>query len=239
MTIGVEIGALALPAEPPEDGCATIADPALDMIGAFVAGVWRRYAGEAWSKIAPKEPIVRNVFKHDPEEYSFSENDLPALYLFRVGSARPPEQIAEDIRVRYENVRIFWVLPPAPQERQRQRSAIRSALAGALDSALERTRDPGWIATGDTDPLAASEGSSLINRASLMAIRLAEWATSQIAIAMKDDSPRRAYPCLSIRLELQEQVGPTFGDLAQAVELDLKVTVEGFQASHHITPITP
>jgi hypothetical protein len=238
MTLGVEIGALALPAESPGD-CETVADPGLDKIGRFIAAVWRRYAGEAWDSVAPNESIVRKVFTHDPEEYSFSENDLPALYIFPIGSARPAEQVGEDIRIQYRNVRVFWVLPPGQQEKQKHRSAIRSALAGALDSAFERTRDPGWIVEGDTDPLAATEGSSLITQTVLVrAPKVAEWSASQIAIAMRDEGPRRVYPALSMRLEIEEQVEPTLGDLATPVELRLSVTVEGFVASSVTVPLT-
>jgi hypothetical protein len=66
---------------------------------AYIRALFNAYASTAWHSVAPGEPIVRNAFTHDPEEYDFAETHLPALYLFRTGSARNSEDIAADIRI--------------------------------------------------------------------------------------------------------------------------------------------
>jgi hypothetical protein len=214
----------------------TVGNPTLDAIRDFIAGVWRRTAANAWASVAPGEPIVRKAFSHDPEQYSFIEKDLPGLYVFPQGSTKPPEQIAEDIRVEYGNIRVFWVLPFVGQERQVQRRPIFWALQNVLDQALREERDPGWIVEGDTDPLAATEGSWLLDAAGLKAISIADWADTTIAIGIgtEEGATKRTFPALSIRLVFERVVERSVEGIASDADLDLKVTVDGFLASHHI-----
>lgn len=132
--------------------------------------------------MAPAEPLVRKSFTHDPEQYDFKAGDLPALYVFRTGSASKPETTAEDIRISTERVRIFWVLPPADQIKQAARSRAVAWVAKLLDTAIQRGRDPSWFVEGDPDESAPYEGSVLLRHAGLIWMEGGQWSHARIAI---------------------------------------------------------
>src|SRR3954464_8415418 len=125
---GSTLGGLSVPLAPAATKTDTIADPALDVVIAYFKAILMAYADAAWKSVAPGEPIVRRTFTHDPEEYEFVETDLPALYLFRTGSNKNAEDQAEDIREHTDGVRLFWIMPPASQDKQRRRAPIVAAL---------------------------------------------------------------------------------------------------------------
>lgn len=150
-----------------------------------MAAVIRRYAGDAWSTLLPGADgdIVKNVYTHDPEQYDFKAADLPALYLFRTGSAKEPDSLTDDWRVTYDKVSVFWILPP--RDAIKVMPAIARAVpfvAKLIDSALVRGRDKCFTVEGDPDPQAAYYGSVVIRHAGLLQMMGGQWKSGLVQI---------------------------------------------------------
>lgn len=210
--IAGELGAIRLPVAAADP----FPDPALDVLGAYLAAYLRTYAGAAWLSLAPGEPIVKHVHKgHDPQEHDFTSGGLPALYLFREGSARDPVQLAEDFRVHADNVRVFWVLPPGQQFRSAKFSRAVPLLAKLLDKAIDEGRDPCWVQTDDPDPTAADEGSVVIRHAGLRSMMGGRWRRTNLLIKVtsseRDGDFRDGYPCLETQIVIEEEAKQLFG----------------------------
>lgn len=226
-TRGTTLGGLSIPLAPTPRG-ETPADPALSTFARYLTAILRTYAGAAWTALAPAEPIVRKYFTHDPEEYEFVDKDLPALYLFRTGSAKQIEQFAEDWRVHHDGVRIFWVLPYASQDKQAERKAFLPAVGKLIDSAFDRGRDPAFVAVGDPDPTAARQGSVVQRIAGVEWAIGREWKPLRLAIRMRPgEGEQRVYDALDFKLEIAERIKHGFEDLSSPSALDVKVAVDG------------
>lgn len=143
-------------------------DPALGRVGSFLKSVINGWLTQAWGGTAvdPEDRglqprtdaagqlAVRNVFTHDPVKHGFNDNDLPALYLWRLRGSF--EQREFDRRFDDSQWRCLWVFPPAPQEKQLLRDPWAQAVAKAVDSALYAGRYYGWVDTGDADITAST-----------------------------------------------------------------------------------
>lgn len=235
---GSTIGERALPLVGVTSKSQTIADRPVDLVLAYVKALFNAYAATAWRTVAPGEPIVRNAFPHDPEQYNFAESDLPALYLFRTGSAKNTEDIATDIRVACDNVRLFWVLPFADQSLQGRRVPIMSALGKLIDLKIKRTRDPVFVLSGDTDPSKTAEGTVVMRAAGLHDLKFLQWKTTQIAIKVGagENASRRVYQALDVKLEFEEELTQRFDDLINPSKLDAMFQIEDNDAT---TPPVP
>jgi len=122
-------------------------DPGLGVVADYLKAFLNSRPNVAWQTVAPGQPVVRTALTHDPEELAFNEKDLPALYLHRTRGVA--EWMAEDYRVMRDEIKAVWVFPPVPQAHQRLRGRISSAVAKAIDAALERCRFPGWVHSAD------------------------------------------------------------------------------------------
>lgn len=222
-----DLGGERMPLAVPAAG-ATIAGKALDILLAYLKAGFTYYAGTAWASIAPGEPIVKKTFPHDPEQYNFSQNDLPALYLFPQRSAKEPEQLAEDWRVHTDVLRCFWVLPPARSvDFQAQRAPIINYLGQLIDELLWRGRDASYVIAGDADLTAAFEGSVVLRHAGLKRMRSTGWAVGQIAIRVPGTQESAPYPLLDCTLEVERRLVPDYTaeptPFAAPARLDLEV----------------
>lgn len=202
--VAADVGAARLPLAPGPTG-EPFPDIALDILAQFLANVLTRYGGAAWEAVAPGEPIVRNYFTHDPEQYDFKLGDLPALYIFRTGSAKDPEQITADLRTNTDKVMVQWVLPPTDQLKQPGRARAMALIAHWIDSSLRRGRDPSFVVEGDPDPTAAVHGSVVIRHAGLMRIDGGKWHAGQIAIRKFGGSnEREVFPAMLAEFMITE-----------------------------------
>lgn len=140
------------------------ADRAVSIFGDYFKTVLNARAPLAWAAVAPAPtgtvttltmPVVRNVLTHDPRKVSFSEAQLPAIYMDRSGGERPFWQ-TEDWRIVNDTWTMLWVFPPAVQATQRARGSITTGIVKVLDRAVEQCRDPVWTLAGDTDTTAAT-----------------------------------------------------------------------------------
>ena len=159
-------GALQIPVQLPATG-EEISDPAISLIANYCKALLNTYAQAAWSTVAPTvkglttapnglaSPVVRAAFGHNPEEESFTEDALPALYLWRAKGA-PAYYLAEDYRVSDETWTLLWLFRPAQQDARRIRQSFVNAVYKIIDDGIERQRDPVYVAATDTDPTAAT-----------------------------------------------------------------------------------
>lgn len=138
-------------------------DPLLASVLSYFQAIGNAHAIAEWTLVAPGQHTTNNpievVHDCDPEQGSFNERDLPALFLWR-SKTLDRAQLAQDVRVESSTLSLLWVPPPATQDK---RSAIRQQFAAkllkVLDVYLERNRDPAWVASGETDSNAASMGA--------------------------------------------------------------------------------
>jgi hypothetical protein len=230
---GSTIGLNPVPLVAPAVRTATVCDPAIDIVRDYIRAIFNTYAATAWRSVAPPtEPIVKRAFSHDPQEYDFNEDDLPALYLFRTGSAKNAESVASDIRVHADSVRMFWVLPPAPQEQQARRVPIIQALGKLVDLKIERVRDPAYVLASDPDTTKTEQGTVVIRAAGLNWLRFLQWQT--IALALKvgmtpqgGAQERKVYQALECKLEFEEQATQRYDDLTNASGVDALFNLSG------------
>ena len=172
-------GALQVPVPTPADPSTYAAgDPFLDTLAAFLQASLNADLATLWATIHPaivgpsKTAVpVPFVFTHDPDEASFSENQLPALFVWR---AEEPKHVnwSQDWTKGVSNVSILWIPPLAQQEHRRIRQPFRNAFAKALHKNLYWGRNPAWIVAGDTEAKAADYGSLFINHAQVTQYKL-------------------------------------------------------------------
>lgn len=222
------------------------------MVGAYLQAFIRRYAGQAWAAISPgvDSDVVKYVFTHDPEQHDFKANDLPALYLFRTGSAKDPENTTEDWRVTADTVKVFWVLPPTADLKQGARSRAIGQVAKIIDYALRKGRDPSYVVEGDVDPQATLEGSVVIRHAGLMKLEATRWTSGRVAIARlprQEQTTHNLYDALLGQLVITErvielpgeavpaEVGPTLQNTFPA-GVSATVTVNGVTSGEYREP---
>jgi hypothetical protein len=201
-------GALELPAQIPT-ASDTVTDPALDVIGEFSAAVLNFYAGDAWAWAAvavDSTPFVKTVNTHNPEDVEFNSRDLPALFLWR--SRGITERLADDWLIARDNVTLLWVPRPEAQKKRARRSPIFNAFEKFLAPAFENGRDPAWIKAGDTDPFAASRGSSFLDWAGLFRApteQPIQVTNTKLVIQMEGSEPR-TYDAVTLQMELAERL---------------------------------
>jgi len=158
-------GLIQLPVQSPATPEEAAGDPALTVVAEYLRAVINAYATTAWRTVAPADPPidgrdfpVNSAFTHDPEDEAFSENALPAIYLFRSSGtgARAVEDAAEDYRLERSTWVFWWVYRPTTQSKSKKRAPFVNAVAKIIDEALDRGRDAAFVRAGDTDPLSAS-----------------------------------------------------------------------------------
>jgi len=226
---GSTIGARTLPLVGVTNQIDTITDRPLDIVLAYIRALFNTYAAAAWNTVAKGEPIVRRYFTHDPEQYDFAETHLPALYIFRTGSARNSEDIAADIRIAPDSVRLFWILPPAPQVPMGRRAPIIAALGKLIDLKIKRTRDPSFVLASDPDPTKVAEGTVVMRAAGLHDLKFLQWKPTQIALKVGagESASRRVYQALDVKLEIEEQLTQRFDDLTNPSAVDAMFAIAG------------
>jgi hypothetical protein len=220
-------GPLAIPAQAPAAGQA-VGDPALSYLLAFLKAFMQDDGGvtAAWtvSGVAPGIPVVRGVYPYDPTEGGFVENQLPALYGWR-SEILPPEQLADDVRIRTSTVTLLWVFPFTPQGAvQMRRESMTNAIHAAVDRAIERGRTPSFKVTGDTDTNAATLGSFAWNWMAFWQLRVGGARPAKLDIAItgaKGERETRHYDAVQMTLSVDEELTFDLSAYAPLAGLDL------------------
>ena len=205
-------GAVPVPLVPPAQGDA-VGDPALSAMLAFfkaflvadqnVTALWNA------SGVAPGAPPVIGTFPFDPMDatHVFNENTLPALFMWRDSST--DEQAGEDWEVETTQCKLLWVFPVAAQIVQTARAPFVNAMAKAIKVAVNRARTPGYVMPGDTDRLAATQGSIFHTPAGLLYASVSRHKTARVAVEMvtapgQRPTPPRSYRGLEVTIEIKE-----------------------------------
>jgi len=153
------IGLTTLPIAAPALTTDVVGDMLPQRLGAFLKAALNRMGNTAWrTRGSPSANVVEHVFYRNPKRL-FDESRLPALYLWRATSARRRE--ADDVLKVVSRIQIYWVSEPAQADTDVAREPFEYAIDRMIARALHRERDTAWVVTGDTDPLAASQGSYL------------------------------------------------------------------------------
>lgn len=197
------------------------ADPLLTYLGSYLQAVANARLGTEFAALmapnrtsaAAKLPVAF-VFDHDPEQFDFVDEKLPALFLFRTGDdASTYADVTNDLRVSTDTISLFWVLPSTSQDKQAIRARFPSKLFHLFDAAIEANRDPSWVLTGDADATAATRGSSLASRLNLFSMRMTRGPKRKPLVIRQNDGekPLPPYPAYEGLLEVREMlaVDPT------------------------------
>lgn len=148
------IGGLNLPAQTNLDA---VTDPILSYLPPFLERAIGRYLDAAWSRVST-DPIIRNVFAHDPEVCDVASKDFPALFVWRAAGG-PTERNNEDRAEFRARVNVLWVFSVERQLRLVRQLPVFNGLEKTLYIALENGRVSTWRVPGDTDPQAPKRGS--------------------------------------------------------------------------------
>jgi|SRR3990167_868524 len=236
MAYQADFGSLPIPVPVPS-GDATPGDPGLDIFAGYLKATLNFYAGAAWQAIAPGEPLVRNAFTFDPEQVAWSDSKLPALFVFRNGSAKRTEKEAEDVPVAHTNIVVLWVMPPTKHERREKWGPFRNAIAKVIEAVIANNADPAFVVSpGTSTPAALREGTVLTEAAGFFKIFLDSWKPSTLVLGMYDLGPSRVYTALDCRFTVQEQLAPDFDGLSYPAKLDLRIGLR--QPGEAITYVT-
>lgn len=159
-----QYGALDVPIPVPADG-ASVADPFLDLLAAYIMAGANALTGDAWAKINPivtpphASPLpIAFVKTFQPRENDFRSNELPALFVYR-GKSGKRLRVGQDILLVPTPVNLLWVPPRVEKSKKTLRDSFPHGLEAAFDDLLERGRHPAWVVAGDPDPYAADDGS--------------------------------------------------------------------------------
>jgi hypothetical protein len=199
-------GDIGLPVPTPEEGTAQ-GDPLLDTLLLFFEGVLTHDCKDVWNSVSGNignQAIVKRTFAHNPGAQAFREVTTPALYLWR-GTYGSPIWKALGFRIRASELTLRWVPFMAnSQERKRIWEPVCASFHAALDIAIERGRTPGWILSGDTDPMADTLGTFLYGRAKLWKLQLAEMSRQTMTINMEGAAANRVFEAVDFRLMVEE-----------------------------------
>lgn len=136
-------------------------DPALRVVADFLAAVINARATTAWQSIATlngkprKDRPVNAAYTDDPVNTTFTEKDLPALFVFR-SQGGPSEDMAADYRVARSTWTVWWMMRKTTDEKKAVRAPFLNAIGKIIDAALDTGRHPAYVQEGDDDPYAPS-----------------------------------------------------------------------------------
>jgi hypothetical protein len=212
--VASRVGGLKLPLTATLRDPACPGDPALAIFGRYLQAVLTAHLGAGWAAIAPKEPIVRNVFFHDPNRGDYSDNKTPALYVFREGSAKEPERQSEDYTVHFDSIRCFWVFAPIDQFKQAPRESFAHLVGKEIEQACRIGRDPSFLIAGDPDPSAPDEGAVLLRHTGWSGAIAGKWIIGKIGIQIGEIGQRQQLlirPVVDLKVAVEERVEQRYG----------------------------
>lgn|SRR5512145_96401 len=218
------LGALTLPVAAPSTTDTPIGDPLRAKLGAFLKAAVEAGCSTAWTKIGGGTAVVERVEVNDPNDNTFVTTKLPCLVVMRGQRNRKPQFIAEDMRYRETQVLALWVPPVAVQHYRAARESFYQAVEAAVDAAVWRGRTSGWIDTGDTDPLATTEGSLIETRLGLLR-PLAygmEFSDVDVTVEMVGATAKK-YPALQMAFSIWEQETLDFTKVVNTGEFELEI----------------
>jgi len=185
-------------------------DPARLYLGEFLQAAIRAGCGAAWNAIGGGTNVVERVEVNDPSDNTFTTAKLPCIVVMRENRDRKFEQIADGVRVRNAKLVALWIPPIAAQFHRANRESFFQTVEAVVDEAIVRSRTPGWVVPGDTDPRAAAEGSLLnywMGALYPLALNL-DFSDFTVEIEVPE-MPSKKYPALRMLFQYQEQAVPS------------------------------
>lgn len=132
-----------------------LGDPALELIGDYVRTLLNAKAGSAFVDDGQLgEELVRAVIVANPNEYTFDDCNLPALFVHRAGGVIG--DTAADLLEDASTIVLTWLLSHRLCEGPDPRRVFFNAFAKLVSKYIKQGRDPLWTAEDDPDPFAAT-----------------------------------------------------------------------------------
>lgn len=211
-------GALTFPLVATRDG-QIAGDPALGYLGEFLRVSLNQRCNGMWNSpgVCPGRDTVANVFQHDPKKL-FDELRLPALYLWRGKSTH--ERIADELFKRSSDIYLAWIFEGAAEAHLVKRSPFLNAVAAAMQLALIVDRHPLWLVDGDTDPKAATHGSSITGYCGWSRLQAAEDEPQEFIFQRIEPSVPLPYYGFQMRATADEYPAPDLVSPATQAKLD-------------------
>lgn len=188
---------IPVPAPQVEDDeiVSAVSDPLLDVLLAFMKAVLNADTGTAWAAVAPADPLpVAFTFTHDPDLESFSDNNTPALYIWR-DADKGSKRYSQDLIADEAPISVLWVPPPASQEDRRVRRPFRNAIKKCLKAAFGKGRHPAWVVEDDDYFEPEEYGSVLLKHAKAASLKLGEFRPHELVIESLDGG-KTIFDCL-------------------------------------------
>lgn len=226
-------GALQVPAPMPVDCPDVVAsgDPFLDTLVSFLMAAINADLQSLWEAVHPAAISPHNealpisfTFTHDPDEASFIENQLPALYAWRADEPRHVDWTQEWTKA-VSNVSILWIPPLAQDEHRRIRQPFRNAFAKSLHRNLYRGRNPAWVVDGDTEAKAAEYGSLFITQAQVSQYFLRGVQGHTLSVGGANAVIADPYECILATLEVHEVLTSSLDDFEELADVRGSVSV--------------
>lgn len=205
------------PSPGPRAATSSAGDPALAVLGGFLATVLAADLATAWAALAPGRPVVRRIFPFSVFKRRFIKEDLPSLFLYRSGPGQT-EPFTADYYRRTQTVLVQWVFPPALNENQIERDPFANALCGAVERAIYRGRHPAWVVPADRG---TPEGLVLPIATSLGAVTLTGALLTGLLAGQAVHAPR------SVVVTTAPQMG--------AYTVNAPITIAGFDGRRVLT----
>lgn len=212
------IGGLALPLEP-DARPDRFPNPTCIHLAAFLEAYLNRYLGLAWAQVS-RTPVVNASFPHDPTEYDFNVEHLPALYVFSEGSAGPAVPLDGDRLAHMGKIRIFWLLPNERDLEMAELSQAVSMVGETIEQALHKGRDPSYVTEADrlaseaASPTqlslwAVRDGSTLVRAMGVDSLTVSEWRLARVQISPPGtmpeiDAPHGVFRGLQLQVTYQK-----------------------------------
>lgn len=154
------LGLATIPIAAPAAATDVVGDMLLQRLGAFLQAAINANGNTAWRTRhgGASANVVEYVFYHNPDRL-FDERRLPALYLWRSSFSRSRD--ADLVLKQTSRITIYWFEEPAQEARDIVRAPFEASVYSIMQQVLFRERDPSWVATGDTEAMAATRGSFL------------------------------------------------------------------------------
>lgn len=176
--------------------------------------------------IDPAHPPIVKTYCDDPNdiELPIRADTFPALFGWREGG--DTDWVAADYEIQKARCKLLWVLPITSAETQRLRAQLYDKFFKAVYNGLSRGRTPSWIVAGDTDPVAASQGSFLGTTMGWLQVPwVKSWRRVHVEASTTDGTPKGHFPAVEIVIEWLEKQTVDIDDPSRFAPTDTVVGV--------------
>lgn len=218
------IGSMLLPVPVPTAVDASLGDPGLDVVADFFSTTLSADVKAAWSSRVQGEPVVRELYKHDPSECDFTTRDLPLLCCWSADDTQPSPETDES-NVTGFMLRVLWVPPPAEHPKQSSRHPFFAAFRRSMAHAVATGRHRSWIHASEVNSVEAQAyGSSVLKHAGFdrWFLRRVERIPVVVPVARSESYTFPGYQASIEAIETTRLDPTVYGVEPFGIQLDLK-----------------